>query len=39
MFASYVSGKGYAFIDRALHLPPAWTSDPLRLVAAHLPGS
>jgi SRSO17 transposase len=37
VFASYVSGKGHAFIDRALYLPKAWTSDPARLKAAHVP--
>ncbi len=26
VFAAYVSGKGHAFIDRALYLPKAWTS-------------
>jgi SRSO17 transposase len=37
VFASYVSSKGHAFIDRALYLPKAWTSDPDRLAAAHVP--
>ena len=37
VFASYVSAKGHAFIDRALYLPKAWTSDPARLKAAHVP--
>lgn len=37
VFASYVSAKGHAFIDRALYLPKAWTSDPARLAAAHVP--
>lgn len=37
VFASYVSAKGHAFIDRALYLPKAWTSDPSRLKAAHVP--
>ncbi len=37
VFASYVSVKGHAFIDRALYLPKAWTSDPARLAAAHVP--
>src|SRR6476659_5802804 len=37
VFASYVSGKGHAFIDRALYLPKAWTSDPDRLAATHVP--
>src|SRR5919206_227570 len=31
VFAAYVSGKGHAFIDRALYLPKAWTDDPARL--------
>ena len=39
VFASYVSDKGHAFIDRALYLPKAWTSDPDRLTAAHVPQS
>ena len=30
-------GKGHAFIDRALYLPKAWTDDPARLAAAHVP--
>src|ERR687884_1690832 len=37
VFAAYVSGKGHAFIDRALYLPKAWTDDPDRMAAAHLP--
>ena len=37
VFASYVSSKGHAFIDRALYLPKAWTSDARRLKAAHVP--
>ena len=37
MFAAYVSGKGHAFIDRALYLPKNWTSEPARLRAAHVP--
>ena len=37
VFASYVSAKGHAFIDRALYLPKAWTSDPARLKAVHVP--
>jgi SRSO17 transposase len=37
VFAAYVSGKGHAFIDRALYLPKAWTSDPARLRTAHVP--
>jgi SRSO17 transposase len=37
VFAAYVSRHGHAFIDRALYLPKAWTSDPARLNAAHVP--
>lgn len=37
VFASYVSRHGHAFIDRALYLPKAWTDDPVRLSAAHVP--
>src|SRR3954463_9597437 len=37
VFAAYVSGKGYAFIDRALYLPKAWADDPARRAAAHVP--
>ncbi|MGY3622296.1 SRSO17 transposase [Bradyrhizobium sp. USDA 10063] len=37
VFASYVSVKGHAFIDRALYLPKAWTSDSTRLKATHVP--
>lgn len=32
-----VCDKGYAFIDRALYLPKAWTFDPDRLARAHVP--
>jgi SRSO17 transposase len=32
-----VSRHGHAFIDRALYLPKAWTDDPARLAAAHVP--
>ena len=38
VFASYVSRHGHAFIDRALYLPQAWTDDPKRMTAAHVPG-
>jgi SRSO17 transposase len=38
VFASYVSRHGHAFIDRALYLPKAWTDDPERMTAAHVPG-
>jgi len=37
VFATYVSARGHAFIDRALYLPKSWTSDPARLAAAHVP--
>ena len=37
VFASYVSRHGHAFIDRALYLPKAWTDDPARLAATHVP--
>src|SRR5271167_3415144 len=37
VFAAYVSPKGHAFIDRALYLPKAWTADPVRMQAAHVP--
>jgi SRSO17 transposase len=39
VFAAYVSSKGHAFIDRALYLPKAWTSDPARMRAAHVPAT
>ena len=37
VFAAYASRHGHAFIDRALYLPKAWTDDPTRLTAAHVP--
>lgn len=37
VFAAYVSRHGHAFIDRALYLPKAWTDDPARCTAAHVP--
>ena len=37
VFATYVSSKGHAFLDRALYLPKSWTDKPERLVAAHVP--
>ena len=37
VFAAYVSGQGHAFVDRALYLPKAWTDDPDRMAAAHVP--
>ena len=37
VFAAYVSRHGHAFIDRALYLPKAWTSDPARMAGSHVP--
>src|ERR687893_2533120 len=37
VFAAYVSTKGHALIDRALYLPKAWTDDPARRAATHVP--
>ena len=37
VFAAYVSRHGHGFIDRAMYLPKAWTSDPARMAAAHVP--
>lgn len=37
VFACHVSRRGHAFIDRALYLPKAWTDDPARMKAAHVP--
>lgn len=37
VFAAYVSRHGHAFVDRALYLPRAWTGDPARMAAAHVP--
>src|SRR6188474_1136632 len=37
VFASYVSRRGHAFIDRALYLPKAWTDDAERMATAHVP--
>lgn len=37
VFAAYASRHGHAFIDRALYLPKAWTDDPARLAAVHVP--
>src|ERR1700712_4542793 len=37
VFAAYVSRHGHAFIDRALYLPKAWTTDHARLKATHGP--
>jgi SRSO17 transposase len=37
VFATYASHHGHAFIDRRLYLPKAWTDDPARMAAAHVP--
>jgi SRSO17 transposase len=37
VFLAYASAKGTAFIDRALYLPRAWTSDAKRRAAAGIP--
>ncbi len=37
MFATYASRHGHAFIDRRLYLPKAWTDNPARMAAAHVP--
>src|SRR4051812_970402 len=37
VFAAYASNKGHAFMDRQLYLPKAWTGDPARMRAAHVP--
>lgn len=37
VFVAYVSRHGHAFVDRALYLPKAWTSDPARMAKAHVP--
>src|SRR5262249_25153623 len=37
VFLVYASAKGAAFIDRALYLPRAWTSDAKRRAATGIP--
>jgi SRSO17 transposase len=37
VFAAYVSSRGHAFIDRQLYLPKAWTDNPERRAATHVP--
>src|SRR3954470_2871309 len=37
VFAAYASRHGHALVDRALYLPKAWTDDPARPAAAHVP--
>jgi SRSO17 transposase len=39
VFAAYVSRHGHAFVDRALYLPKAWTSDALRMAGSHVPAA
>ena len=34
---AYASGRGHAFIDRALYLPRRWTDDPQRCAQAGVP--
>src|SRR6187397_1422336 len=34
---SYASGRGHAFIDRALYLPRRWTDDPQRCGQSGVP--
>ena len=37
VFAACVSRHGHALVDRALYVREAWTDDPARLSAAHVP--
>lgn len=37
VYLAYAAPAGYAFIDRALYLPRAWTDDPDRCAAAGVP--
>ena len=37
VFATYASRHGHAFIDRRLYMPKAWTDNPPRMAAAHVP--
>jgi SRSO17 transposase len=37
VFAAYVSRHGHAFIDRTLYVPKAWSDDPGRRAASHIP--
>jgi SRSO17 transposase len=37
VYLAYAAPAGYAFIDRALYLPRAWTDDPDRCTAAGIP--
>jgi SRSO17 transposase len=37
--AADVSRHGHAFVDRALYLPKAWTSDAVRMAGSHVPAT
>lgn len=37
VYLAYTSASGYAFLDRALYLPRAWTEDQSRMDAAGVP--
>lgn len=37
VYLTYAAPAGYAFIDRELYLPKAWTDDPQRCAAAGVP--
>lgn len=37
VYLAYATGKGYAFLDRALYLPKRWTDDPGRCAGAGVP--
>ena len=37
VFATYASRQSHAFIDRRLYMPKAWTDNPPRMAAAHVP--
>lgn len=39
VFLAYRSGKGHAFLDRALYLPREWADDPARRIEAKVPES
>ena len=39
VFLGYRSGKGHAFLDRALYLPREWADDPARRIEAKVPES
>jgi SRSO17 transposase len=37
VYLVYATGRGHAFIDRALYMPRSWTDDPARCAAAGVP--